>query len=123
MKTKTIIAFITAACLCAATVIYGVNKNGYIYNLPVQTSALTTSGTPGTVTGLTSAFLAVAQAQVYADQANTDFIFLGVDASATLYPLAPGQCFIIPFPPTDLNAWNVKSATASQTYRIVYVPQ
>lgn len=58
---------------------------------------------------------------------NTDNIIIGPDNSADFYKVAPGQAYNlpgsgIPSVSVDLAAWYVQSATATQAWKIIYVP-
>lgn len=61
---------------------------------------------------------------VYADAGNAADITIGPDANCDVYPVSAGQFHLIPMMPDrevfDMADWNVKSASASQTYKVLY---
>jgi hypothetical protein len=93
-----------------------------------QPADLTTHATPGTVTALVAASKKCLKAIVFADIGNSSPLSIGANANANLHVIPAGDWYVIEGPSQrtltfdllDLADWNIKSAGASQTYRIAY---
>lgn len=83
-----------------------------------------TSSTPNESTPLTVDSQEARTAQIKADSDNEADILIGPDATASFWPLSPGDIYQIPMLEEfkiDLADWHVKSESASQGYKIIYL--
>lgn len=94
----------------------------YLINFTIEKYAGLAASASGTIV---AAYTPMAQRAIWlADSANTDPVFIGPDATASYYPIAPGESYLLEAPKGyafDLRRWYAKSAAASQALRVLYV--